>query len=91
MAQTPGRTDVRVPPSAPTSFIVTNSLTPQPPPIAPSSSKDSFIPSPRLISTPHRGSPKAPSHPHCNLGLPLPSLLIKHKASEESLGLEPIS
>ena len=86
----PGRTDVQAPPSAPTSVIVTNSLTPQPPPLPPPA-PDCFLPSPRLISTPHRGSPKAPSHPHCNLGLPQPSLPIKHKAWEESLGLEPIS
>lgn len=88
MAPMPKGTDVLAPPSPLTSFIATNSRT-TPPPAASSSSKYSFsCSSPRLISTPHRGNPKMPSHLHSNLGLPRPSLPIKHKALEESLGLE---
>lgn len=92
----PGRTDVPAPPSAPTSFTATNSLTLQPPPThthllppAPNTLSCSR-PQTHLHPPLHRGSPKAPSHPYSNLGLPPPASPSSTRPWG-SLRLEPIS
>ena len=86
----PGRTDVQAPPSAPTSFIVTNSLTPQPSPRHLQLQR-LFYPLPQTHLHPSQGKPQGSKPPPLQPGASQPSLPIKHKAWEESLGLEPIS
>lgn len=88
MAQTPRQN--RWPSPSPCTNILHSHKLPDHHHLHSSSSKYSFsCSSPRLIATPHGGSPKVPSHPRSNLGLPRPSLPIKHKALKESLGLKP--
>lgn len=85
----PGSTDAPAPRWVP-SFAATSSATPHP-----SSSqgrttqlrpKALLVPSPRLISTPPRGSPKAPGHPHSNPGPSPVCLHTKPRRSWRSVG-----